>query len=267
MPSVISIAIYDLEGTKRPSYTRRTLESLLETVNFNNHVLYLGDNNSCQETKDYLNVFQNKFRLKFPEQNLKIEHHATNLGTAKCVNRGWAWARANFDIAGYIKMDNDVIVHQSGWVEAMEEAIQRFPRAGIVGLKRFDLEEHPDHENGWFRSALIMLHEKGKYDIILECCHHVMGTAEMLSKALVDKIGGLYQCEGKYAFDDSLACVRARKAGFESCFLHGIKISHIDEGGDEYTQWKRDYAGEMMQKFHEIKAEYESGRRHIYEPL
>lgn len=268
MASVISVAIFDLEGTKRPSYTRRTLESLLETVDFNKHVLYLGDNNSCQETKDYLNVFQNLFRLKFPEQHLKIEHHAENLGTAKCVNRGWAWAKHNFNgLIGFGKMDNDVIVHQAGWLDDIEEVINRYPKLAICGLKRFDLDEHPYHPNEWYRSHLRMVpHEKGKYDYVVEICHHVMGTVTIYSAEIINKIGGLWQ-DGIYALDDSYACVRAQTAGFETGFLHGIKISHIDEGGNDYTQWKADYAGEKLKNFNRICEEYRSGKRHIYEQL
>jgi hypothetical protein len=47
--------------------------------------------------------------------------------------------------------------------------------------------------------------------------------------------------------------VRSKLAGFKNCFLPHIEIDHLDEGGNNYTQWKRDEASYRMKEFNEMK--------------
>jgi len=256
--ALIAMAVYDTEENGRTDLTKKTLESLEDTVNLNHHQLFLIDNASWRSTKDLL--------ARFKERNIKVQilTNTENIGTAKAINM--AWAKADHD-QPLVKMDNDVVIHSDTWVEEMMEALERDANIGIVGLKRKDLEEAP-WKTGWYQSILKMLpQQKGQRWIVVEKVDHVMGTCQMYSPALINKIGGLYQMEGLYGFDDALAAVRCKLAGFYSCFLPHIEIDHIDPGGTDYTNWKVKYANQMTEAYNEAKINMQGGSMPIFFPL
>jgi len=260
--ALIALAVFDTEQNNRSAYTEQTLYGLLKTVNFHKHQLYISDNNSCQRTQDIYDDFSKAFETMYPNETLHIIDNGRNIGTANAISQAWKERKKDQCV---VKMDNDVIIHQEGWVDKMEECIARMPSIGIICLKRPDLEEKVNHENPHYRSELIQLpHERGQEWLTIEKVNHGFGTVQMYNPKLLDKIGYLYQMDGIYGFDDSLASVRCKIAGFISCFLVGTDITHIDKGGDEYTKFKQDYAGEMFHKFEKVKQEYIDGTRSIY---
>ena len=252
--SIISMAVYDTEENQRSEYTKRTLQCLLDTVDFEKHRVFIIDNASCERTKIIVQKatgFRNIDLITLPE----------NIGTARAINKAWTFRQPGENA---IKMDNDVVINQSGWVEAMEEAIQRDPTIGIVGLKRKDLAEYPGNPIEWYDSKLYFLpHKPGESWIPFEECQHVMGTCQMYSSALLEKIGYLKQ-PGIYGFDDSLASLRARIAGFKTGFLPAIQIDHIDKGDNPYTQEKQIMAGKDMGEYNAMIRQYGSGEISIY---
>jgi GT2 family glycosyltransferase len=257
--SLISIAIYDTPENGRSELTRRTLESLLETVDFQRHRVFLVVNAATDETENDIKHFFNCL-----DKSCTIIRNAENVGTARAINQAWKYRKPGEHA---IKMDNDVVIHRAGWVDEMEEAITRDARIGIIGLKRKDLWETPWHPSPDFRSTLRMLpHEAGQRWIIVEDVQHVMGTCQMYSSALLDKIGYLYQ-PGPYGFDDSLSAIRCRVSGFRSCFLHGYEIDHIDPGGNDHTKWKSDITASgtpANKEYHRLKDGYLSGAIPVY---
>jgi hypothetical protein len=277
--AMIAMAVFDNDQNKRSKFTKRTLESLLQTVDFNQHRLFICDNNSCTDTQIIFVNFLAKFREKYPlldESCITIIHNSENLGTAEAINL--AWKERNLG-EHCIKMDNDVVVNHEmniikdsenniidtiDWVRELEDAINTEPEIGIIGLKRKDVWEHPDHENPNCKSNLIMLeHEKYQRWIVVELVKHVIGTCQMYNSALLDKIGYLYQ-PTKYGFDDCLAAKRCEIAGFYNVFLPHINIDHIDPGGDDYGKWKEKHAGEAMPLYSEMIKLYEQHPEKIY---
>lgn len=252
--ALISMAVFDTVENKRTEYTEKTLECLSNTVDWNKHILIISDNGSCKATHD----LYEEFHTDFPFVQI---NNGENIGTAEAVNRAW-----KFRIKGQhaIKMDNDVIINEDGWVDKMEDAIEREPRLGIVGLKRKDLWENPYHTSPWYKSELVMLpHEPGQSWIIVERANHIMGTCQMYSSALLDKIGYLFQPK-LYGFDDSLASARSNLAGFVNVFLPSIEIEHIDRGDTDFQKWKEKHAGEYMDEYGKILDAYKKGTRNIY---
>lgn len=260
MSSLIGMAIYDTVENNRTWMTEKTLESLKKTVNLVDNTLYIIDNGSCEATKKVIEDFGKDVT------SVIVITNEENVGTAKAINQAWKFRKPRQHL---IKMDNDVVIHQNGWVELLETAIALQPKLGIVGLKRKDLAEDPSLPIGdHFKSNLIMLpHKPGQQWIVAEEVQHVMGTCQMYNSALIDKIGGLYQMDGIYGFDDSLAAIRCKMSGFMNVFLPSVNIDHIDPGQSDYTEWKRKYAKEHMERFTKIKAEYISGDREIYHEL
>lgn len=173
------MAVYDQEGTDRPIYTRDTLRSLLDTVNFHKHRIFIIDNNSCDQTKKFLAEFAGNFSSvgPYPPDHLVIIHNTENVGTAKAVNQGLKHREPGENC---IKMDNDVVIHYTNWIEEMEEAIERLPKIGILGLKRNDLIESPTCKDPAWRSILYELpHQPGQRWLYFERVRGVMGTCTM----------------------------------------------------------------------------------------
>lgn len=265
--TLIGMAVYDTVENKRSEFTQRTIESLLQTVDLTKHRLIIVDNNSCKTTQDIYGWLK---RLCIDTDSatgqapcIQIINLKENVGTANAINVA---LQQRLKDEYFIKIDNDVVInHNIGWVDEMENVINRMPKIGILGLKRRDVCEsayalNPDH-----RSRLLEVpHQPGEKWHVVEQCKHVMGTCTMLSPDLIDKVGYFYQMGGLYGFDDSNMCIRSTKAGYINAFIHGIDIDHIDPGGTEYTKWKEDYAHKMLHDYARVQRMYESGELDIY---
>jgi len=241
--ALIAMAVHDTEENGRTKYTKETLDSLINTVDYENHRIIIVDNNSCKETKDLLNYIQ-----KHNDLWITVITNTENVGTAKAINQAWAMRQPGETL---IKMDNDCVINHFGWVEDMEIAMLK-GGYGIMGLKRKDLLQSPWADDVWRTTLKMLPHEKGEPWYVVEESEDIMGTCTMFHPTLTDKMGGLMQ-SGLYGFDDTLACIRAKLLGYKLAFLPHIDIEHIDEGGDAYTEWKRKYAGDRMKEFYEIK--------------
>jgi GT2 family glycosyltransferase len=241
--ALIAMAVHDTEENQRSKYTKKTIESLFDTVDFNIHRLIIIDNNSCKQTKKIISEL-----LKYVYKNIHVITNTENVGTAKAINQAWAYRKPNETV---IKMDNDVVINNYGWVEEMELAM-KLGGYGILGLKRKDLMQSPNASNHWKTELKMLPHEKGDNWVVVEESADIMGTVQMFHPELINKMGGLMQA-GVYGFDDTLACIRAILLGYKLAFLPHIDIEHIDVGGDAYTEWKRKYAGEKMEEFYKIK--------------
>jgi len=236
--ALISVAVFDTVENERSKYTWRTLESLMDTSGSNNRIIVV-DNNSCDKTKEILKDYK---------KYITVITNTENVGTAKAINQAWAYRKPNETV---IKMDNDVVINNYGWVEEMELAM-KLGGYGIMGLKRKDLMQSPNASNHWKTELKMLPHEKGDNWVVVEESADIMGTVQMFHPELINKMGGLMQA-GIYGFDDTLACIRAKLLGYKLAFLPHIDIEHIDVGGDAYTEWKRKYAGEKMEEFYKIK--------------
>jgi GT2 family glycosyltransferase len=258
--ALISMAVYCTEENQKDELLDRTLDSLFNTVDFHNHRLILSINSYTEKTKEILfyysaNVFGGKSMLSH------VIYNDTNIGTAEAINKAWQLRKEGENC---IKLDDDVVIYNTNWIEQMEESIARAPQIGIIGLKRKDCIESVEHEDEYFRSKLWQLpHIGGQRWVTVEEVHHVMGTCQMYSSALLDKIGYLYQPK-LYGWDDVLASARSRAAGFKNVFLPHIEIDHIDEGKTPYQAWKEKHAGEDFPLIHKLMDGYKNGTESIY---
>lgn len=261
MSSIIVMASYATETNNRLEYAKETLNSLIATVDFNEHQLFISDNGSCDEMLEFYKEFSIVFGCVFPDENLTISYNGKNLGTAEAVNLGIRTRKPNQYV---IKIDSDITVGQQGWVEEMEECFDRYPNLGILGLKRTEVTQKADHENPAYRTQLVSVpHERGQKWIILELCSDIIGSCTMLSPKLLDKVGYFFQF-GTYGWDDVILCLRSEKAGFVNAFLPHIPIVHLDNGEGEYVKEKMKEAERTISQFGEIAEDYKSGVRDIY---
>lgn len=252
--ALICMAVHDTEENKRSKYTAETLQSLCETVDLEKHFLFISDNNSCLRTQDIYEFLPNHLTDK-AKTHLIIVKNKTNLGTAGAINLGIKLREKNQVI---IKIDNDCVVHEKGWVEKLEEVFNLDPTIGIAGLKRDDIPQNPNHPDPEARTILEQLGEQ-----TIEICPDIMGTCTAFNPLLLDKIGYMNQ-PSVYGFDDVLISVRSIAAGFRNCFFPDIKITHLDEGGDAYCDWKKREAGVYLQEVSHLINMYKTGKLDPY---
>lgn len=263
MATLICMSVHDTVENKRTDFTRRTLLSLLYTVDFTKHRIAIYDNGSCEDTQIILRRFERDWEeRRLPKEGLTIIRGKENIGTARSQNILWDLKKEDENI---IKLDNDVVFHYGKtWVDEMEEVIQRAPMIAPLSLKRRDLEESVDNKISWYQSTLLQLpHERGQRWIIVELVHHAFGTVQMYSAAFIKVFGRLIQ-PGTYGLDDSLASARATALGYQPAFLPHIDIEHIDYGGTPYISWKEEEAGRGMEQFCQWRDELREGKRNPY---
>lgn len=249
--ALIAMAVYCTAENKRESILRQCLNSVARTVDFSRHTIGLSVNSATEEAVEIITAFA---RQVGPA--CEVIYNAENLGTARAINKIWLNRQPGQHA---VKMDDDVVIHGAGWADEMEEAIQYDPRIGIIGLKRKDCWENPQHPDPFYRSEIAMLpHEPGHPWIIIEKAHHVIGTCQMYNAALLDDIGYLYQ-PGLYGWDDVLAAARSEAAGYYNCFLPHFRIDHIDPGSTPYQGWKERTAWSDRPDLDALRAGYMEG--------
>ena len=256
---LIAMAVQDTEENGRTWMTEATLYSLAKTVNWDKHRLIVVDNGSCEATQEI--YAQVRCDCWDPIPCYALIRNDENLGTAAAINQAWVRREPGEHC---VKMDNDVVIHQAGWADWMEDVFARDPEIGIVGLKRKDLLECPWSDKPEYKSTIRMLpHEPGQRWLVVERVRHVIGTCQGYSSALLDKIGYLTQ-PSLYGFDDSLAAVRAKVAGFQSVFLCGFELDHLDPGGDDYCDWKLAQSRKYFAQCNSDVVLYEAGLKSVY---
>jgi len=257
--SLIIMCCHDTEDNGRSEYTKRTLEGLRKTVDWDKHRLVVIDNGSCEVTKAILRDCVFGMVWTYPEPTVIRPTVITlpeNIGTARGINEGLKLRKPSEHC---IKIDNDVVINYTGWVDEMEAAIERDNTIGVLGLKRKDLRQTPNDPDPDFRSEFVMLpHEPGERWIVVERSRDVMGTCTMLNWRLLDTVGYFVQA-GVYGFDDTLMSLRSLLGGFWNGFLPHIDIDHIDVGGTEYSQVKESLAAAAWGKYHELHKGYIEG--------
>lgn len=252
-PVLIAMAVYSTATNKKDECLEKTLRSLARTVNYDVHTIALSINSYTEETQRILKKFD--YMIDY------VYYNRENKGTAAAINDIWKNRQPGQHC---IKMDDDVVIHNPGWIEIMTEAIERDSSIGIIGLKRKDCIEKPEHPDPDYKSELMHVVQKpGEKWIVVEKVKHVMGTCQMYNSALLDKIGYLYQ-PSLYGYDDVLASWRSSILGFKNVHLPQIEIDHIDEGTTEYQGWKERHSGEQTQNVIQIVNEYLAGTKPVY---
>jgi len=244
--ALLAMCFHDTKENERSQYSEKCLASLVKTVNIPAHRIFLIDNQSCKKTKDMLIDMY----LGYPS-NVSIIGCKNNIGTAAGINKALI-QRDKKEVC--IKIDNDIIWREKGWVDKMVSAIYANKDIGVLGLKRDDVWQRPDHENPAYRTTI-----EGE----LEICKDIMGTCTAFNPLLLDKVGFLQQ-PSVYGFDDVLMSARSYAAGFRNAFLPSIKIVHLDPCTSEYSEWKRQEAGKYIGEVSKLCDLIVSGKADYY---
>jgi|GEM_PF-2584705 len=107
----------------RLEFTKQSLESVLAMTHYP-YTLTIIDNASTDGTREYLQVMHAKGHIK----NLVLLNE--NEGVARASNIAWHMEPA---AAYYMKLDNDIVVQKSTWLEDMVHVLSSVPTIGMLG--------------------------------------------------------------------------------------------------------------------------------------
>lgn len=259
MSTLICMASYCTDANQRLEYASKTVSNIIDTVDLHNHhfAIYLNSPNKAAL------AFYTGVKMSNPSLNIHLRVDENNVGTAKAIN--WLIHEYRKGNQPIIKMDDDVIIHRSGWVDRLEAAIERDSKIGVLGLKRVDLEQKPQHSNPFFRSEVHMLpHTHGQRWIAVEKSQDIMGTCTMLSPSLISTVG-YYRQPNEYGYDDSDMNIRSLLSGHYNAFLCNEDIDHIDTGENkEYFEFKQKRASEGGGAYQKLVSDYKLGIEPLY---
>jgi len=222
---------------------------LRTTVDWNRHRMVIVDNASTD--------YQAELAIHaFREQvyGVKLARNTKNIGTARGFNLGHAMLHGDHTL----KIDDDVEVHEDGWLDTMQLALERVPDLGGVSLKWRMLSESPGRKyipqevrHFWSqeretRLEFVPREQMHEWWTPIEYGLFMSGMCALYRKEALGQIGMMYQPK-LYGHDDVLQCKRLVAAGWRIAFLPAIKTDHIDDTNTEYSQWKRDEAGHTFE--------------------
>ena len=211
------------------SYTRKCLESI-EQHTATPYELIVVDNGSTDGTEHYLSDLQRQWEDSKAESRpckaVEVVRHDQNLGYAAGNNAGIAVSEGD-----YVLLLNNDVVATPGWLERLVAHAERNPRVGIVGPmtnlisgpQRVDAVSYQTSNlNGLNEFAARWAEEHAGEAVV---CRRVVGFCALLSRSLIDEIGGLDTRFGIGNFEDDDLCIRAVLAGFrcviaKDCFVH-----------------------------------------------
>lgn len=124
----------------RLEYTKRTVDSYWKTVGNRDAKLVIVDNDSTDETREWLR----------DEQAYEHILNDNNLFPGAAVNLGWHHGLQKFDADFLHRSDND-IEYLPGWRKAVEDTFSRLPHLGQLGVLNAheDYPDGPPHEERW----------------------------------------------------------------------------------------------------------------------
>lgn len=219
------------------------------------HDIVLIDNGSEPETRATLEGIA----AHAPRKNVSVIRNAENEGFAWAIDQGIA----STDAKWVVLLNNDVVVTRR-WLARMLAFASLDSKAGIVGPRTnrasgpqvVDGAEYPDLvAMERFAAEFCALHQG---DFRLET--RVVGLCLLISRAVIDTIGGLDPCFFPGNLEDDDYCLRAVRAGFQPVVVDDVFVHHFQSA--TFRGAKLDYSATLrdnwrwFQSNHDFSAEY-----------
>jgi len=211
----MKVAIFSL-CKNRFSYTKRTLESLHNKTHIP-YEHYIIDQASTDGTLNYLNKHKDIY-------NLKIYPLGINIGINRGVN--FAIDKIGDEADIILKLDNDVEIETTGWLEKMIKALA--PKSVISPYVKGLI----DNRGGVQRYTTIKKLNIGLTPFIGGIC--------MIAhrRAWYEDSGGWEFPKPKHAGGDKSFCMKLELAGYKFGYKEDVFIKHIDDTIGQHKKYK-----------------------------
>lgn len=231
LPEITIIIPYN----ERISMTRACVESIFNTVSSPQVSIILVDNwSTSQESRDFIDeMIQHKnvtvVRVEEPFNYSRLNNIAARYATSEFL----------------LFLNNDVILYQPGWLEAMVAEFIIDDKVGIVGNRLFYPNETNQHAGvilgvGGVADHAFKGHGKGDpgYCARAICSQNlsaVTAASMLIRRRLFEQLGGFDEKELRVAFNDIDLCLRARANGYLVTYTAaatGIHYESLSRGSD-----------------------------------
>jgi len=229
-------------------YTKRCIESI-ERWTSEPHEIIIVDNGSTDGTLAYLET------LAAQNPRVQVVTNGENLGFAAGNNRGIAVAKGDY----ILLMNNDVVV-TPGWLERMLACAARNPQIGIVGPVSNCVSGPQYVDQPLYNTDSLAGLERFSQEWAIKHYREVLpiwrivGFCMLISRAVIDKIGGLDERFGQGNFEDDDFCIRAAIAGWKCAVARDSFVHHF--GSRTFAGEKVDYSGLLAKNWEIYKRKW-----------
>ena len=189
------------------------LEALFAATPSPQHVVIV-DNGSADDSLARIDAWHVSFA---DSDRVHVIAAGKNLGFAGGSNLGIDWLMSETAVTHVMLLNNDAIVSTSFFGDA-KVAIDQVGRDSVIGPTIF---EDPDRTKVWYAGAVeIPLRALVQHSLVLPSSNEprptdfVSGCAMIISRGIIERIGGLAECFFPAYFEDGDFCHRASRAGF-----------------------------------------------------
>jgi GT2 family glycosyltransferase len=231
----------------RLAYLRTTVESLYATADPELFELIVVDNGSTDGSADYLRELARRGAVD------KVILRARNHGTSPGFNVGFAHADPRSRLL--IKLDSDIVLLQSGWLERLDAFLGRDSRLGAAALSQIN--------HGLLRWAPRQeLHGEQVSSWNWFVCG---GACMTIPRRVLDDVGWLNEeFDTQYMPDDLDYAMRLSLLGYEAYYLQDLTSYH--RADLDHRLYRRHGSSKRRQRRriarrqeHEMYARYASG--------
>jgi GT2 family glycosyltransferase len=211
--------------------------------------IVLIDNGSESETRQTLDDIV----AAAPRKNVRVIRNDHNEGFAFACNQGIAATTAPW----VVLLNNDVVVTER-WLTRMLAFASLDPNAGLVGPRTNRASGPQVVPNADYGDLVAMerfarAHCAGhRGDFKLET--RVVGLCLLVSRAVIDRIGGLDPCFFPGNFEDDDYCLRAVRAGFQPVVVDDVFVHHAQSA--TFRGAKLDYAATLRDNWRWFQAKH-----------
>ena len=202
--------------------TKECIKNLYDNTNINDFNLIVLDNNSKEETREYLKIIFDIY------SNIYLSFQQQNLGVIRGRNYGYYFSR-KYDSPYVCFLDNDQFVKKN-WLNSYLKLLKEYDIVGAEGwLMRKD----------FYPIRKVKINEQYSY----------VGAGGMFIKRKVTKDIGLFNTmfKKKY-FEDPDLIFRAHKKGYKICWNKEDNIYHNHKGNLLNKETKKLFS-ENLKKF------------------
>ncbi|MEM2618737.1 MAG: glycosyltransferase family 2 protein [candidate division WOR-3 bacterium] len=206
---LVSIIVLNFNGK---DLLERCLDSIKENTSYPNYEVIVVDNGSTDGSQA---MVEKRYRW------VKLIKNKENLGFAKGNNIGIRAAEGDY----ILLLNNDTIIIQKDWLNNMVATAEEDPRIGIVGCRLITPDGTIQHVGGWFN-----IRGTGHYVKDIDRTRevdYVTGTALLIKREVINKIGLLDENFSPAYYEDTDWCARCKKAGYKVVCTHKSTIIHV----------------------------------------
>jgi len=194
--------------------TRPCLETLFATTDMASR-LFIVDNGSEPEVRALLHAVRPQGQIL----EVTLLQNERNEGFPRGMNRG---LRAS--TAPYVCVLNNDLRFTSGWLGELIEVVRRDPRIGLVNPESNTFGNRPSRGEAIEAYARRLRARRGQYKEVGMC----IGFCMLITRPLLERIGGLTEEVERIFFEDEDYSMRAREAGFLSVVAAASYVEHAE---------------------------------------